>query len=161
MRALDLSLAKPLALVRPADLYELFDQVVGVYAFIGCAYIGRPSDGPNQSLSVEFSVRIQGVVRGTLVLRASLGAARLLAEGLRSHGHADDADSVDAFCEVTNLFVGHLLSTCLGGHKHAFEPFLPCPSSPRDWPLPDPDAACALLLETEPVEIRYWQEPGD
>jgi hypothetical protein len=158
MQASDLSLATPLALVRPADLYELYEQVVGVYAFTACAYLGKPNDSPSPSLNVEFGVRIRGALSGRVVLRTTLGGARILAEGLRNDGRASDSDAVDAFRETCNLFTGHLLTSCLGGHRRAFDPFLPEPSTPADWPLPAPDAACALLLETEPVELRYWQD---
>jgi hypothetical protein len=158
MPAFDLSPVSPLALVRPADLFELYEQVVGVYAFSACAYLGKPNDAPNPSLDIEFSVSIRGAVNGRVVLRTTLGAARLLAEGLRGEGRAEDAEAVDAFRETCNLFTGHLLTSCLGGHRRAFDPFLPQRSTPADWPSAQPDAAVVLLLETEPVELRYWQE---
>jgi hypothetical protein len=154
----ELSPASPVALVRPADLYELYEQVVGVYAFSACAYLGRPNDAPSQGLDVEFQVRIRGALQGRVVLRTTLGGARQLAEGLHSETRASDGEAVDAFRETCNLFTGHLLTSCLGGQRRLFDPFLPEPSTPKDWPAGSPDAAVALLLETEPVELRYWQE---
>ena len=145
----------PLAPVRPADLYELFDHVAGGYAFAACAYLGRPNDAPMDG-GLEFAVSLRGAGQGHLVLRASLGASRLLADGIRSEGHADDAESADALREVCNLLAGHLLTSRLEGARLAYEPFLPMRSDPENWPPRSPDAACALLLETEPVEIRYW-----
>jgi hypothetical protein len=154
----ELSPASPVALVRPADLYELYEQVVGVYAFSACAYLGKPNDVPTSNLNVEFQVRIRGAVQGRVVLRTTLGGARQLADGLHTETRASDSEAVDAFRETCNLFTGHLLTSCLGGQRRLFEPFLPELSTPRDWPAGLPDAAVALLLETEPVELRYWQE---
>lgn len=158
MQTTDFNAATPLSLVRSADLYELYAQVVGVYAFTACAFLGKPNDTPNSALEVEFKVQIRGALTATVVLRSSLAAARLLAEGLRAEGRAEDDESIDAFRETCNLFIGHLLTSCLGGQRRLFDPFLPEPSTPAQWPAREPDAACALLLETEPVELRYWQE---
>ena len=152
-------LSQPLALVRPADLYDLFQDVAGSFAFASCAYIGRLNAEPSPSLDAEFLIRIEGPVRAVVVLRSTMVAARSLAQGLSPQGAREDAESLDAMKELSNLFVGHLLTSCLGGRQRAFEPFLPVPSRPAAWPPRSPDAACALLLEAEAVEIRYWQEP--
>lgn len=150
--------APALPVVRPADLFDVFEQVVGVYAFTPCAYLGRPNESPHPGLAVEFKVPVRGAVTAEVVLRTTRGGARLLAEGIRPDLQPDDAACVDAFREVCNLFVGHLLTQCLGGQRRGFEPFLPLPCLPAAWPTSAPDAGCALLMESEPVELRYWQE---
>ena len=152
-------LSQPLALVRPADLFDLFQDVAGSFAFASCAYIGRLNAEPCPSMEAEFLIRIEGPVRADVVLRTTVTAARALAQGISINGPREDAEALDAMKELSNLFVGHLLTSCLGGRQRAFDPFLPIPSRPADWPARTPDAACALLLETEAVEIRYWQEP--
>jgi hypothetical protein len=149
---------RPLALVRPADLYEIFSQVAGIYAFSTCAYLGRPNECPHPGLDLEFKVSVHGAIKGLIVLRTTLGGGRILADDLRGQDRPGDFEAADAFRETCNLFTGHLLTSCLGGQRRAFDPFMPERSKPNEWPGRTPDAACALLLETEPVELRYWQD---
>ena len=159
MSSTDPFAVKPLALVRPSDLYDLFQEVVGIFAFSSCSYIGRPNVPPTDCLEAEYTIKIQGPVVATVVLRSTMAAARGLAQGVSLHEPREDAESLDALKELANLFAGHLMTSCLGGKHQVFEPFLPIRSRPSDWPAREADAACALLLESEAVELRYWQEP--
>jgi hypothetical protein len=43
-----------------------------------------------------------------------------------------------------------------GKSGQAFDPFIPIPTVPRDWPEVEPSASCAFIVENIPVEVRIW-----
>ena len=138
------------------ELAELIDQVISDWAFLSSRPAGKPAKGPSR-LPLEFSVAIRGPLQCLLVLRSDEEFAAELAQastgdpGARSEGR-------DAFRELCNLLASHLLTRFFGGIRQPFEPFLPEPSLPSQWPPMPPDAESVMIVERFPLEARLWVE---
>lgn len=138
------------------DLFECASKILENFAFLHSRYLGAPSEGPSHTLDVERLVQIRGPVELTLVIRANSSFAQMLSAAARGESGGDDVEANDAFQEFCNLFAGHFLTRVWGKEAPSFGSFLPRPSRPAQWPKLEADAACALLVERFPLEVRLW-----
>lgn len=135
-------------------LEEVMALVMQDWAFLPTAPIGLPADGPVE-MAMEWSVRLSGPALCFLNLRTVPEMALLIAQNVQGVDQVPDGGE-DAFREFVNIFCGHLLTYLWGQSGKSFDPFLPIPTTPSDWPGAEPSAACVFIVENNPIEIRLW-----
>lgn len=111
-------------------------------------------EGPSV-MSLERSVKLEGPIRALVVLRAhrKLGGM-LLEKSSDGNGHAESREA--AFDYLVRFYCERLVQTY--GSLRDFAPLTTQISGPQLWATRAPWAACALLVEMYPVEIRFWIE---
>lgn len=132
------------------DLHAVLSQVLESFAYAlpvpAAAGDGRP---------LELCVRGElPEGQGWLVLRGSAGlAGRLAADAAGESEDSDAALAQDAFAELCNLCVSHLVSRLWGGQQRSFKPFVPSAG------LPSGECGSQILLDVdgEPLEASYWR----
>jgi hypothetical protein len=140
--------------IQGSELFNLFQKALSEYADLACEHIGAPVEGPSV-MSLERSVRLDGTIRGLLVLRAHRKLGGMLLEKTSvGNGHADSREAV--FDYLVRLFSEQLVRSFWS--LRDFAPLDTQISSPQVWPAREPSAGCALLVEKYPVEIRFWLE---
>lgn len=133
---------------------EAMKHVLQTWAFLPSTEIGHPVEGP-APLALERSVRLSGPALCFLSLRTEPELSSLLSE--YAQGEAPNPeDHEDAFHEFVNIYCGHLMTFLWGKAGQAFDPFIPIPTTPSDWPETEPTASCAFIVENLPVEVRLW-----
>ena len=135
-------------------LFHLFRDVLAQWTFLG-ADLCDPSV-PSEGTFLEFMVRWDGPHPATLVMRCSPAAARLMAASATGEDQVSDAVVADAFKELVNVVCGHLAATYWSRDPGRFAPFIPVPSSPRDWPGFTPTQRCVAAIEDQLIEILVW-----
>jgi hypothetical protein len=136
------------------ELVEVVDRILGDWAFLSASPAGRPAEGP-APLALEFSVRLRGPLDYLLVMRCDFQFGAELAHASTGDPSAR-GQAADAFKELCNLVAGHLLTEFFGGSRLSFEPFIPEPSLPQDWPTAPPSAESVMFVGHFPVEARLW-----
>lgn len=126
------------------DLRTVMSQVLESFAY---ALPTPRSDDQGMDLDVRADLP-EG--RGWLVLRGSQSLARRLAED--STGDEDPSLAMDAFRELCNLVVSHLVSRLWGDSHSLFQPFVPVAG------LPQGECRSRALMDVdgEPLEASYW-----
>jgi hypothetical protein len=147
-----------IASLQAVELFQIFEEILGRFAALECSFIGHPVEGPAQSLTLECILSLRGPATGKLVLRTVPEVGEMLAKACRYEGAPEEGEGRDAFFELSNLFVGHLLTRVWGSQGEPFRTFVPRNSNPGLWPGAPVTIGCALLLEDRPVEIRLWLE---
>jgi len=139
-------------------LSRLMRQILGNGSFADIQLLGLPVEGPAE-LPVEYGIRLTGGSKGWLNLRTNPAFPRWL-----RNTHPDPevrrSTDPDAMKTLTILYGVALVLECGSPILFDFGPILPRPSDPRNWPPRPPDASCALLVDKNPVEIRYWNMGG-
>ena len=134
-------------------LFRVMEKVVESWVYLSVRSMGDPVDGI-APLPLERMVEWKGLEGAVVVIRTSEDFGDFLA-GEILEGEAGISGE-DAFNELVNIYCGHLLAELRKFHGRFSGPFLPRTSKPADWPGRAPDAACALLVEDTPLEIRLW-----
>lgn len=128
----------------PADLHQVLSQVLEAFAYA----LPVPRAGEAR---LDYSVRGDLPQQmGWLVLRSTPAlAARLAGDAV-----GDEAEDLgrDAFAELCNLSVSHLVSRLWGDQHGAFKPFVPAEG------LPHGVLRSRVLLDVdgEPLEASHW-----
>jgi hypothetical protein len=129
------------------------------YVFHSWAYLpSDPVSSPGEAiapLALERSVRLSGPAPVFLNVRTVPELSDLLAQCAEGETKSS-ADREDAFQEFVNIFCGHLMTYLWGKDGAVFDPYLPVPTSPSDWPKSKPSARCAFIVENMPIEVRLW-----
>jgi hypothetical protein len=133
---------------------EAMKHVLQSWAFLPSTEIGLPVEGP-APLALERSIRLSGPALCFLNLRTAPELSVLLSESAQGET-PDSEENEDAFHEFVNIYCGHLMTFLWGKSGQAFDPFIPIPTVPRDWPEVEPSASCAFIVENIPVEVRIW-----
>ena len=133
---------------------EAMRHVLRYWAYLPYCDVGLPVDGPAK-MPLERSVRLSGRSLACLTIRTQPELAELLAH--YSQGESKNpGDAEDAFQEFVNIYAGHLMTYLWGDSGKSFDPYLPVPTTPNDWPKPTAAASCAFIVENIPVEVRLW-----
>ena len=135
-------------------LFHLFRDVLAQWTFLG-ADLRDPSI-PSEGSFMEYMVRWEGPQPAVLVMRCSPAAARLMAASATGEDQVSDAVATDAFKELVNVVCGHLAATYWSRDPGRFAPFIPAPSSPKDWPAFTPTQRCVAAVEDQLIEILVW-----
>ena len=133
---------------------EAMRHVLQGWAFLPLDYIGEPVAGPAR-MPLEWSVRLSGAALCFLNIRTFPEVSALLSHHAQGEGTGPE-DQEDAFREFVNIFCGHMVTYLWGKEGAAFDPYIPVPTTPEDWPNANPSASCAFLVENVPVEVRLW-----
>ena len=143
----------------PAEMNALMEAmryVLETWSYLPSGHIGQPVEGPAK-LGMERSVRITGRANAFLTLRTLPELGSILYQYARGEeGGQEGAE--DAFNEFVNIYCGHLMTYLWGKDRAQFNPYLPVPSTPKDWPSGPPSAACVFITEDIPLEVRLWIE---
>jgi hypothetical protein len=136
---------------------EAMRHVLHTWAYLPSFPIGMPVEGP-ANLPLERSVRLSGRALAYVNIRTSPELSLLLSQ--YAQGETDTKACEDAFYEFVNIFCGHLMTYLWGTEGVSFEPYLPIPTTPADWPQAEPTSSCAFIVENIPIEVRLWIKEG-
>jgi|SRR5579872_4356418 len=145
----------PAAIPHSMDLAMHFEKFVKYWA--GKAevdYLGPAAEGP-MDMPVEVSVRWKGSVSGTLVIRCYHEFLDWLMES-RDYKPLNLCTVKEIFHEMSTLYCVYLIQYFWLSEIFEMGLVLPRLSTPKDWPVPEPDATSSLLVDQNPVEIRLW-----
>jgi hypothetical protein len=135
------------------ELYEFFNQFL-------LMWIRKPSklvdwvEGGISDLPLERGLMFFQPLSGFLVIRTSQGFEAQL-EKLTTDGKSEEAH-MELFVEMVILFWHRFVSKFWGLDSRTLPPVLFKKSVPLDWPDREPDTACVVFVDKEPVEIRIW-----
>ncbi len=147
--------------IRNEDLLMVFRGVLEKWTSMDRQSLCLLVERPFPELGLERMVGFSGMVEGCLVVRAQAEFGRTFWKRvLGNEKRINTPTAEEAFGEFVNLYFGHLLSGLRYSLDGPLEAFLPQPSHSRLWPRREPDAALTLLVETLPVEIRFWMGPA-
>lgn len=140
------------------DMFNAFRDLIKKWADLPVKYIGIPALGPSV-MSLERSVYFSAHVKGMLNMRCHQKFGQILADSVMVHnsGHLP-VSKEDAFQVVVDQFCAVLMSA---RNAQGYRAHPSSPSNPNFWPRQKPQAACALLVDRFPVEIRFWVEEGE
>lgn len=131
------------------QLHEIVEKLTREAGGVSTRLMGLPVEGPAR-LALEAGVPISGEQEGMLVLRASKGLGDLLASW------AGEGAGEEAFLPFCSLVCDHLLSSLWKPGMAVFHEGEARPLGTVDWPAGEPDSACAILIQNEPLEVRLW-----
>ncbi len=147
---------KPAIMPCSMDLAAHFQKFVDYWSKGGVEYLGTVSDEP-LDMPMEVTLKWKGPVGGTLVVRCYPEFLNWLKES-RDYRPLNLCTEKEIFNELTTLYCIFLIHSFWIREISALGLILPRPSTPKDWPLREPDATCSILAGTNPVEIRLWVE---
>jgi hypothetical protein len=146
----------PLFLPRSLDLFTLFKGFVQYWAGGDVECRGQILEDQRE-MPEELKIRWKGSLSGTLVIRCQSPFLQWLEEK-RNSRLPRPGNGREFFCDMTVLYCIYLIQNFWVSELFELGLILPRPSSPRDWPAREPDATCRLLVDTHPLEIRFWAD---
>ncbi len=135
-------------------LFRVMERVGKNWSNFVVRSLGDPVDGI-APLPLERLVQWNSPERVTVVIRTASDFGDFFAQVVLE-GESNGISGDDAFNELVNIYCGHLITALRNLYGPFPGPFLPESSIPAKWPPREPDAACALLVEDTPLEIRLW-----
>lgn len=136
------------------NLCNLFERIVRSW---GAEHVQVTGDtmtlDPDQN--IERSIRLTGTLEGYLDIRCGEGFLDWL-QAQRSDHFLGQYPAEEILDELIGLFCLYLYHDFWSPENFHIGPLKPAPSDPRNWPSPEPDYACSILVEDHPVDIRLW-----
>lgn len=132
------------------------DSVLQSWANLSSHYIGMPAEGP-ATLPLEVSVRFSFPHPIFLNVRTTDELAKVLVSSIRCQAIYSIPEE-EIFKEFVNLLSDRLMVYLWGNNKRPFRCEEQILSTPQNWPLGEPDAGCAFIVENFPIEVRLWTE---
>jgi len=132
------------------------DSVLQSWANLSSHYIGMPAEGP-ANLPLEVSVRFSFPHPIFLNVRTTSELARVLVNSIRCQAVYSIPEE-EIFKEFVNLLSDRLMVYLWGNNRRPFRRDEQFHSTSRNWPLGEPTAGCAFIVENFPIEVRLWTE---
>jgi hypothetical protein len=136
------------------SLCHLFERIIRSWGADHIQSLGEMTSGPGE-LPIERLVRLSGTLNGTLIVRTSPGFLAWL-QNQRSGTFLGRYPADEIFEELISLFCLYLFHDFWNPATFHIGPIQPVRPTPPDRPPTRPHAACTLLVEDHPVEIRLW-----
>ncbi len=138
------------------DLSTLFRGFVQYWAGGDAEYNGQALED-REDMPEEIKIRWKGSLSGILVIRCQRSFLKWLEEK-RNSKLPRSGSGRELFNEMATLYCIYLVQNFWVSELFELGLILPRPSAPRDWPPRDPNATCQLLVDTHPLEIRFWAD---
>ncbi|HXL72047.1 MAG TPA: hypothetical protein VN963_00340 [bacterium] len=132
------------------------DSVLQSWANLSSQHIGMPAEGP-APLPLEFSIRFSFPSSVFLNVRTTGEMAQVMIRSIRGQAVFPISDE-EVFREFVNLLSDRLMAYLWGNHRRPFKSNEQFFSAPRNWPLGEPTACGAFIVENFPIEVRLWAE---
>jgi len=132
------------------------EAVLQSWAHLSSRYIGMPAEGP-ATLPLEFSVRFSAPFSLFLNIRTTNEMAQVIIHSIRGQILFPISDE-EAFKEFANLLSDRLMGYLWGNNRRPFKPDEQFLSVPQNWPIGEPTACAAFIVENSPIEVRLWTE---
>ena len=108
----------------------------------------------------EWQVTLGGSVQGILTFRTTDAFLRTLRDTQALQGR-DFLDAESSFREMAALYATHMGRSLWQGHFLGLGPLMARPIAASVRPSPSQcHTYCRLWMNGEPLEIRFWSEPG-
>ena len=138
------------------NLCHLFERILHSWGAAEVRHLGEIQGQPS-GLEVERSVVLTGTLNGFLTVRTSSEFLAWLREKRQGTflGRYPETELLEELISLFSLYLFHDFWNPSTFHIGPIQPF---PSTPSDWPVTPPHAACTLLVEGHLVEIRLWMK---
>ncbi len=130
------------------------ESVLQSWAHLSSRYIGMPAEGP-ATLPLEVSIKFSAPFFVLLNIRTTSEMAQIIIRSIRGQIHFPLSDE-EVFKEFANLLSDRLMGYLWGNNRRPFKPDEQFLSSPRNWPVGEPTACAAFIVENSPIEVRLW-----
>jgi hypothetical protein len=108
----------------------------------------------------EWQIALRGSVQGTLTFRTTDAFLRTLWDTQALQGR-DFPSAESSFREMAALYATHMVRSLWQGHFLGLDPLMARPLEASARPSPSQcHTYCRLWMNGEPLEIRFWSEPG-
>lgn len=108
----------------------------------------------------EWQVTLRGSVQGVLTFRTTDAFLNTLRDTQALQGR-DFMDAESSFREMAALYATHMVRSLWQGHFLGLDPLMARPMAASARPSSSQcHTYCRLWVNQEPLEIRFWSEPG-
>jgi hypothetical protein len=132
------------------------ESVLQSWANLSSHYIGMPAEGP-APLPLELSIRFSAPFFIFLNIRTTSDMTQVIIRSIRGQSIFPISDE-EVFKEFSNFLSDRLMGYLWGNNRRPFKPDQQFFSTPQNWPIGEPAACAAFIVENLPIEIRLWTE---